>query len=91
MEVQKVKDIYFKLKQESELVSSVELPWVIKVALPYLNELADGKDKITDSERDKLYDGLKALSVSISETRNQAIDITNDNYLKRQPFSVQFL
>ncbi|WP_438466574.1 hypothetical protein [Streptococcus pluranimalium] len=81
MEVQKVKDIYFKLKQERELVSSVELPWVIKVALPYLNKLADGKDKITDSERDTFYKSLSDLTAIVSESGEQANSIKNDCYL----------
>ncbi|WP_438831978.1 hypothetical protein [Streptococcus pluranimalium] len=81
MEVQKVKDTYFKLKQERELVSSVELPWVIKVALPYLNELVDGKDKITDSERDTFYKSLSDLTAIVSESGEQANSIKNDRYL----------
>lgn len=81
MEVQKVKDTYFKLNQESELVHSLDLQWVLDVALPYLNGLVDGKEKISDTERDNFRDQWKIMSNILSETRQQAISIKTDQYL----------
>ncbi|MGX7777248.1 hypothetical protein ACVV62_09380 [Streptococcus pluranimalium] len=81
METHKVKDTYFKLNQESELVDSLDLQWVLDVALPYLNGLVDGKEKISDTERDNFRDQWKIMYNILSETRQQAISIKTDQYL----------
>lgn len=83
MEVQKVKDIYFKLTQERDLVPGVDLYWIMTTAVPYLNQLVSKDEQLKAKDVEHFLKSLRHLVEIVNDASEQSSSIISDVYLTR--------